>query len=260
MTGLLSGKTVVISGVGTGLGREVALKAHQDGANVVLGARTQENLEKLATELDDTGATAAWAVTDINDASACQGLIDTAVEKFGAVDALVNVAAKEDVFGGIEGADLAQWQAMLNTNVVGTLQLVQAAVPELKKNGGSVVFIGSQSAFHPQLPQSAYATSKGALQNAMYQLAKELGPHKIRLNMVVPTWMYGPPIQLYIGLVAQQRGITQEEVLAELTAKFPLGEMPADEDVADAVVFFASDRARMVTGQTLFVNAGEYFA
>lgn len=84
-----------------------------------------------------------------------------------------------------------------------------------------MVFIGSQSAFHPQLPQSAYATSKGALQNAMYQLAKELGPHKIRLNMVVPTWMYGPPIQLYIGLVAQQRGITQEEVLAELTAKFP---------------------------------------
>ncbi|SKT86807.1 short chain dehydrogenase [Mycobacteroides abscessus subsp. abscessus] len=93
----------------------------------------------------------------------------------------------------------------------------------------------------------------------MYQLAKELGPHKIRLNMVVPTWMYGPPIQLYIGLVAQQRGITQEEVLAELTAKFPLGEMPADEDVADAVVFFVSDRARMVTGQTLFVNGGEFF-
>ena len=176
------------------------------------------------------------------------------------MDALVNVAAKEDVFGGIEGADLSQWQAMLSTNVVGTLQLVQVAVPQLKKNGGSVVFIGSQSAFHPQLPQSAYATSKGALQNAMYQLAKELGPHKIRLNMVVPTWMYGPPIQLYIGLVAQQRGITQDEVLAELTAKFPLGEMPADEDVADAVVFFASDRARMVTGQTLFVNAGEFFA
>ncbi len=260
MTGLLSGKTVVISGVGTGLGREVALKAHQDGANVVLGARTRENLTSLAAELDDTGATTAWAVTDITDAQACQGLIDTAVEKFGAVDALVNVAAKEDVFGGIEGADLAQWQAMLSTNVVGTLQLVQVAVPELKKNGGSVVFIGSQSAFHPQLPQAAYATSKGALQNAMYQLAKELGPHKIRLNMVVPTWMYGPPIQLYIGLIAHQRGITEAEVLAELSAKFPLGEMPADEDVADAVVFFASDRARMVTGQTLFVNAGEFFA
>ncbi|MGH3724798.1 MAG: SDR family oxidoreductase [Mycobacterium sp.] len=260
MTELLSGKTVVISGVGTGLGREVALKAHQDGANVVLGARTQENLAHLAAELDESGATVAWAVTDINDAQACQGLINTAVEKFDGVDALVNVAAKEDVFGGIEGADLAQWQAMLSTNVVGTLQLVQSAVPQLKKNGGSVVFIGSQSAFHPQLPQAAYATSKGALQNAMYQLAKELGPHKIRLNMVVPTWMYGPPIQLYIGLVAQQRGIPEAEVLAELTAKFPLGEMPADEDVADAVVFFTSDRSRMVTGQTLFVNAGEFFA
>ncbi|EUA48022.1 short chain dehydrogenase family protein [Mycobacteroides abscessus 21] len=103
MTGLLSGKTVVISGVGTGLGREVALKAHQDDANVVLGARTRENLERLATELDDTGGSATWAVTDITDATACQGLIDTAVKRFGAVDALVNVAAKEDVFGGIEG-------------------------------------------------------------------------------------------------------------------------------------------------------------
>src|SRR5262245_58327825 len=118
MTGLLSGKTIVISGVGTGLGREVALKAHQDGANVVLGARTRENLESLATELDDSGATVAWAVTDINDAHACQGLIETSAKKFGGVHALVNVAAKEDVYGGIEGADLAQWQAMLNTNVV----------------------------------------------------------------------------------------------------------------------------------------------
>ncbi|TSD99729.1 SDR family oxidoreductase [Skermania sp. ID1734] len=259
MTDLLSGKTVVVSGVGTGLGREIALAASRDGANVVLGARTEANLKAVADEIDPSGQRVCYAVTDILDSDACRALIATAAEKFGGVDALINVAAKEDVFGGLAGADLEDWRKMLDANVIGTLQLTQAALGELERNGGAVVFIGTQSSFHPRLPQSAYATSKGALQAAMFNLAKEFGPKKIRFNMVVPTWMWGPNVELYVQLTAKQRKIPEDEVKAQITKHMPLGEIPEDGDVANAAVFFISDRARMLTGQTLFVNAGEYF-
>jgi NAD(P)-dependent dehydrogenase (short-subunit alcohol dehydrogenase family) len=259
MAKLLDGKTVVVSGVGTGLGREVALAASRDGANVVLGARSESNLQKVADEIDPSGERVAYAVTDIVDPSACAALIATAASKFGRVDGLVNVAAKEDVFGGLAGGDLEQWRAMLDTNVIGTLQLTQAALPELEKQGGSVVFIGTQSSFHPQLPQAAYSTSKGALHSAMFSLARELGPKKIRVNMVVPTWMWGPNVELYVSMTAKQRNVPEDAIKAKITRNMPLGEIPEDGDVANAVVFFSSDYARMLTGQTLFVNAGEYF-
>lgn len=253
---VLEGKTVVVSGVGAGLGRETALAAARDGANVVLGARTEANLKSVASEI---GARAAYAVTDITSAEDCTELIGVALEKFGAVDAVIHVAAKEDVFGGLDGADLEAWRAMLDVNVIGTMRLTQAALPALSVRGGSVVIIGTQAAFSPTLPQAAYATSKGALHAAMFSLARELGPRKIRVNTVVPGWMWGPNVELYVKWTAQSRGITEDEVKAELAAKTALNEIAEDADVAEAAVFFASDRARMLTGQTLFVNGGEYF-
>jgi NAD(P)-dependent dehydrogenase (short-subunit alcohol dehydrogenase family) len=88
-------------------------------------------------------------------------------------------------------------------------------------------------------------------------MARELGPDKIRVNMVVPTWMWGPPVQVYVQWQAQERGVSEEEIVRGITANMPLGEIPPDEAVADAVIFFCSDRSRMITGQTLMVNAGE---
>jgi NAD(P)-dependent dehydrogenase (short-subunit alcohol dehydrogenase family) len=252
----MEGKTIVVSGVGMGLGRAVALAASRAGANVVLGARTEANLKATAEEVSER---VAYAVTDILDRNACRNLIAVAAEQFGSVDALVNVAAKEDVFGGLADADLDAWRATLDANVIGTMQLTQAALPELEKRGGSVVLIGTQASFHPQLPQAAYATSKGALYSAMFSLARELGPKKIRVNMVVPTWMWGPNVQLYVALTAQQKGVSEDEVKAKISGKMPLGEIPQAADVANAAVFFASDQARMLTGQSLFVNGGEYF-
>lgn len=259
MSDLLAGKTVVVSGVGTGLGREIALAAYRDGANVMLGARTEANLRAVAEEIDPSGERVAYRVTDILDRAACERLIAGATETFGGVDALANVAAKEDVFGGLAHADLDQWRAMLDANVIGTLQLTQAAIPELERGGGSVIFIGTQAAYHPQIPQSAYATAKGALQPAMFSLARELGPKKIRVNMVVPTWMWGPNVQMYVSAMAEQRGASEDDVKRSISRNMPLGEIPEDGDVADSVIFFASDRARMLTGQTIFVNGGEYF-
>jgi NAD(P)-dependent dehydrogenase (short-subunit alcohol dehydrogenase family) len=135
---------------------------------------------------------------------------------------------------------------------------VRAAAPALeRRGGGSIVLIGSQASMFPQIPQAAYASAKGALHSAMYGMAVELGPKRIRVNSVVPTWMWGPPVEAYVAGEAKRRGVSVAEVVGEIQQRFPLGEIPADEDVAEAVAFLCSDRARMITGQALLVNAGE---
>lgn len=255
---ILDGRTVLVTGVGAGLGAEVARLAIRDGANVVLAARTEKVLEATAGELDPSGKRVAWARTDITEPADCEALVRLAGERFGAVHALVQVAAYELAFGGLADADLAAWQKAFDTNVLGSYKLVRAVAPEIKKaGGGSIVLIGSQSMFVPQLPQAGYAASKGALLSAMYYLADELGPDRIRVNMVVPSWMWGPPVQAYLKFEARKRGVGEEELLAEITRQIPLGEMAADEEVAEAAIFLASERARKITGQNLMVNGGE---
>jgi NAD(P)-dependent dehydrogenase (short-subunit alcohol dehydrogenase family) len=102
-----------------------------------------------------------------------------------------------------------------------------------------------------------YASSKSALTGAMRHLAGEVGPDGVRVNEVAPGWMWGPPVEGYVKFTAQHRGVAEEVVLGELTARMPLRRMATDGEVAEAIVFFASDRAAGITGQTLLVNAGE---
>jgi NAD(P)-dependent dehydrogenase (short-subunit alcohol dehydrogenase family) len=255
---ILENKTVVVSGVGAGLGREVAQLALRDGANVVLAARTQAVLEATAKDLDPSGERVAWARTDITEADDCEALAELAVSRFGSLDAMVQVAAYENVFGGLADTDFESWRKAYDTNVLGTLTLVRAIAPRMRQSGGgSLVLVGSQSMYEPQLPQAGYAASKGGLLSAMYYLADELGPDRIRVNMVVPSWMWGPPVQAFVKMRAKAEGLEEQAVKDEITKRIPLGEIVPDEDVAEAAILLASDRARSITGQTLMVNGGE---
>jgi NAD(P)-dependent dehydrogenase (short-subunit alcohol dehydrogenase family) len=255
---ILKDRAVVVSGVGSGLGREIARLALRDGAKVVLAARTESVLETTAGELDPSGERVAYARADITCAEDCQALAALALERFGTIDAAVQVAAYENVFGGLHDTDFDNWRRAFETNVLGSLTLIRAIAPEMKRaGGGALVLVGSLSSFLPQLPQAGYAASKGALRSAMYYLAQELGPDRIRVNMVVPSWMWGPPVQFYVKVRAQSDGVPEEAIVEQIKSRIPLGEIVPDEDVAEAVLFLASDRARCITGHTLMVNGGE---
>ena len=255
---ILEGKTVVVTGVGGRLGRECAASALRDGASVVLAARTGPTLEAIAAELDPSGERVATHVTDITDPESCDSLVALAQERFGSVDALVQVAAYENVWGGLYDLKFEAWRKAFETNVLGALTVIRPVATAMKAGGGgSVVLIGSQSMFQPALPQSGYAASKSALLSAMYYLADELGPDNIRCNMVVPSWMWGPNVEMYVNGTANSQGRTPDEVLEDIVGKFPLRRMTEDGEVADVVAFFASDHAKAVTGQYLLVNSGE---
>jgi NAD(P)-dependent dehydrogenase (short-subunit alcohol dehydrogenase family) len=255
---ILHGKTVIVTGVGVGLGRECVKAALREGANVVMAARTQGNLDAAAAELDPSGARLAAVPTDITDAAACAALVAAATQRFGGVDALVQVAAFEHAWGGLFATDLATWRQAFETNVLGALTVIRPVAEAMKaRGGGSIVLIGSQSMFKPSLPQAGYAASKGALLSAMYYLADELGPDNIRCNMVVPSWMWGPPVETFVKGQAKQQRVSKEEALQTIVGGFPLRRMTEDGEVADVVAFFSSDLAKAVTGQHLLVNAGE---
>jgi NAD(P)-dependent dehydrogenase (short-subunit alcohol dehydrogenase family) len=256
---LLQDKVAVVSGVGPGLGKEIALALVREGASVVMGARTEAYLRELADEIDRAGGQVAFAPTDITDVEQCRRLVGTAVDRFGRVDALVNNAFVPDAFELFEDVDLDKWRHIFDVNVFGSLQLTKEVIGPMKaQGGGSIVFINSM-VIRKILPhQGGYAASKGALMTAAQVLAKELGPHHIRVNSVVPGWMWGPSVEGLFQWRARKGPSVQEQYDA-VAKDIPLGLIPPDEDCANAVVFFVSDLAAVVTGQALDVNGGEVF-
>jgi NAD(P)-dependent dehydrogenase (short-subunit alcohol dehydrogenase family) len=122
---------------------------------------------------------------------------------------------------------------------------------------GSIVFVNSMIIRQPRPLAGGYATAKGALLTAAQVLARELGPHQIRVNTIVPGWLRGPTVERYVEAASARAGTSAQEQYDELAAGIALPDIPTDADCADAAVFFASDLSSAVTGQALDVNGGE---
>lgn len=257
---MLDGKVALVSGVGPGLGRATALALARDGATVALAARTEVNLREVAAEIAAGGGRALPVPANVADAEQCRGAVETVAAELGGLDILVNSAFRGPSYRSFEESDLARWRKVFDVNVFGALHLTHAALPHLKdRGGGSIVFVNSMSARKIRHGEGDYASSKAALLTAVQVLAKELGRYQIRVNSVVPGWIWGPNVQAHVDWQAQERGIPADEIVAEITARIPQGKIPRSEDVAEAIVFFASDLARWITGQALDVNGGEWF-
>jgi len=257
---ILEDQVCVVSGVGPGLGRQVALAAARQGADVVLAARRREILEGVAAEIEGIGRRALVVPTDVTDRARCEALAASAVAEFGRIDALVNNVYTEDVFQSFRRVDLDEWRKLTEVNLFGNLQVTKAVVGPMKdQGGGSVVFVNSMVIRKPTMLQGGYAVAKGGLLVAARVLASELGRYGIRVNSVLPGWMWGPQVAGYVKMTAEQRGLDEQAVIDEITAPMALGSIPTDEDVAGAVVFLASSMASGITGQALDVNGGEVF-
>jgi NAD(P)-dependent dehydrogenase (short-subunit alcohol dehydrogenase family) len=259
--GLLEGKVCVVSGVGPGLGRRAAVALAAHGADVVLAARRQSSLDDVATEVEALGVRALVVPTNIVDVEQCERVMSLARSELGGIDVLVNNAFRFDVFQTFEEVDLDVWRKIMDVNLFGSLQMTKAALPAMEaRGGGSVVMVASMAARQPTPLEGGYTVSKGALMTATRVLAYELGSKGIRVNAVVPGWMLGPSVDVYVQMTSDNRGITPEAVVDELAARMALGRVPTDEEVAGSIVYLASDLSSVVTGQAIDANGGEYFA
>jgi NAD(P)-dependent dehydrogenase (short-subunit alcohol dehydrogenase family) len=257
---LLSGLVGVVSGAGPGLGRAIALSFAREGADVVLVARSVATLPALAREVEALGRRALGVQADITEPSACQRALAETLEVFGRVDVLVNNAfATGPMEPFAETSVMKSWRPAFKVNVFGTVQLTQAFAAHMKvQRRGSIVMVNSMAARKPARDLAAYGASKAALLHAAQGLAGELGPHGIRVNSVVPGHIDGPGLAFYLQMEAARLSITAEEVRQRIAAQGLLNRITTPEEVADAVVFFASNLSAAVTGQALDVNCGEW--
>jgi NAD(P)-dependent dehydrogenase (short-subunit alcohol dehydrogenase family) len=257
---LLTDKVVIVSGIGPGMGREIALACAREGADVTLAARSAPALEDVAAAVHALGRRALCVPTDITKPEDCQRLAERTRRELGRIDVLVNNAFRSDPTGLVESADLDGWKNILEVNLLGSVRLTQAVVPTMKaQQGGAIVMINSMSMRIIEPGMGGYAASKGALMAATQTLAKELGPHGIRVNSVVPGYIWSAKMEAFFRYTAQTTGRTYEDVHAGVTNQTALRHIPDSAEIADTVVFFASDLSRVVTGQALDVNGGHFF-
>ena len=257
---LLADRIVLVSGIGPGVGAEVAVAAAREGADVVLAARSAAMLDETAARVQGHGRRALAVPTDVTDPAQCQRLVDAARDAFGRIDVLVHNAFLSNPVGLVEQADLDDWRRIFEVNLFGAVRLTQLVLPLMRAaHRGSIVFVNSMSIRIIEPMMGGYASSKGALLTAARTLAKELGPDGIRVNSVVPGYIWSAKMEAYFRRLADDRGVPWETVRDEVASRTALHHIPDSAEIADAVLFFASDLSRAVTGQSLDVNGGHYF-
>ena len=255
---LLDGKVIVVAGVGSGLGRSLAVRGAGQGADVVLAARTASRLDEVAKEVTALGRRALAVPSDVTDPGAAGHLVQAALDAFGRVDALVYNALAMPPIADLAKVGLDAVQAGFDANVVAALRLTRLFIPALAASGGSVVMINSMVVRYSQRTMGPYKLAKAALLALAQSLATELGPQGIRVNSVAPGHIWGDSLKWYFGYLAHQRGVEVQAVYDETAAGIDLGRLPEPDEIADAALFLASDLARAITGQCLDVNCGEY--
>ncbi|MDB5394470.1 MAG: short-chain dehydrogenase [Rhodospirillales bacterium] len=255
----LSGKTAIVSGVGAGLGIEIVRSLALEGANLVLGDIDPDSLARAEQLLEFMSAPHVGLKTDIRDPHACEALVELAVEKFGAVGILINDAFRAEAPSSFEDADMAEWRAVADVNLWGTLTMIKAALPALKASGmAAIVNINTHGSEALDPDFGGYTSSKAALAHLTRHLAREFGPYAIRVNGVHPGPMDAGPRRDFLVAQAAALGVTPESLDAPARERTCLGHLASAEDVARAVTFLASPAARSITGQALFVDAGAW--
>lgn len=259
---LLKGKVVIISGIGPGLGIELALCAAREGAKaLVLASRTAGKLADASKQVKalGLGTETLEVVTDIAKVEDCDNLAKQAFDKFGCIDGLINSAYIPGSFGGWEKWKFDDWRKTLDVNLFGSLQLSRAVARYMKsQGGGAIVMVNSMVTKRVIGNQAGYATSKGALTIASKALAAELAPLKIRVNSCYMGWMWGASVKTYCEMAAPAMNCKPEDIKKGIEKNIPLGEMPTDAECAPACIFLLSDYAKVIIGAQLDVNGGEY--
>jgi NAD(P)-dependent dehydrogenase (short-subunit alcohol dehydrogenase family) len=257
---VLENKIVVISGVGPALGTTLARRCAEAGADLVLAARTVERLEDVAKQVTDIGRRAVTVGTDITDEAQASRLVEETLNAYGRVDVLINNAFRVPSMKPFANTSFDHIRDTIELTVLGALRLIQGFTPALAESKGSVVNVNSMVVRHSDPKQGAYKMAKSALLAMSQSLASELGEQGIRVNSVLPGYIWGGTLKGYFSHQAGKYGTTVEEIYKAAAANSDLKRLPTEDEVASAILFMASDLSSGITGQALDVNCGEYKA
>lgn len=239
-----AGRTVLVTGGGSGIGRAIAEAFLANGAHVAISGRSRDKLDETLAGHPTERTLAVEA--DVSRDDSVAAMVATVVERFGSLDVVVNNAAAY-TSGPFDELDLDGWEAIRSTNIDGFVNVARHSLPELEKSGGNLVVVGSVSGLRGDWGQAAYNATKAAIMNFVQSLALDYGPRGVRLNAVAPAFTVTP---------LTRAAAEDPEVAAKATDRVALGRLGQPEDVAPAVLFLASADAAYVTGAFLAVDGG----
>ena len=239
-----NGKTVIVTGSASGMGRGFAERFSQEGANVVLCDMDEDKLKEVAHQLPDARTLAH--VCDVSDFAAVQELVAAAVKRFGGLDVMVNNAGIASE-GNVLEVPLDEWKKTIDTDLSGVFHGCRAALPELLKTRGCIVNTASVSGLAADWSMSAYNAAKGGVVNLTRAIALDFGAQGVRANAVCPSLTH-------TGMTEDM--LKDKALVAKFMERMPLKRVAEPADIAGVVAFLASDDAAFINGVNLPVDGG----
>jgi NAD(P)-dependent dehydrogenase (short-subunit alcohol dehydrogenase family) len=246
---MLQDKVAIVTGASSGIGRAAAERFAAEGARVALVARGEGGLRQVA---DAIGAAALVLPADLRQRAQCERVVDVVAERCGRLDIVVNAAGALRG-GSIESTRVEDWTDQLQLNLEAVYHLLQRAVPHLKKTRGSVVNVSSVASARVFPNLLAYCVSKAALDQLTRCVAIELAPAGVRVNAVNPG-----VVQTNLHRAGGMAEATYATFLEHSRTTHPLGRIGTAEEIAEAILFLASERSGWVTGETLLIDGGRH--
>jgi NAD(P)-dependent dehydrogenase (short-subunit alcohol dehydrogenase family) len=249
---MFANKVAIVTGASSGIGRATALALAADGASVAAVARDSAALESVIAEVGHAGGTAIAVVADLNAPDAPDAIVRGTVDRFGAVDVLVN-AAGIIAMGTTDATSDELWDRLMALNVRAPFRLMRAAFPYLKERRGAVVNVSSVNGRRVFPNLAAYNTSKAALDQLTRCAAIEWAPHGVRVNAVNPG--------VTVTNLHRRSGMNEDAYAAFLARSketHPLGRPGQASEVAALILFLASDQAGWLTGETIAIDGGRH--
>lgn len=249
---LFEGKVALTTGASSGIGRATARQLASEGATVALVGRDEAALEDVASQIEEGGGAAFAVVADLEDLDQCERSVSEAFGRAGRLDILVNAAGIIGL-GDIESTTLEAWSEMMRINVDSVFALMRAAAPHLRETRGCVVNVSSVTGLRAFPNVLAYCVSKAAVDQLTRCSALELAPSGVRVNAVNPG--------VVVTNLHRRGGMGENDYAAFLEhgrSTHPLGRVGEPEDIAEAIVYLASERAGWVTGVTLSLDGGRH--
>jgi len=254
----LGGKAGIITGAGSGMGREIALRLSSDGACVVVADIEYEAVCALRDEIRDAGGEAHPVQADVSNEADVKAMSQACIDTCGGIDFLVSNAGIVGPYD-FDKTTAEDWDRVFGVNARGGFLCARHVLPHMKKNrSGRIIFNASTNGAKPGKHVIAYRSSKAALIMLARSLAMQAAPYGITVNAICPG-VTATPMQrnLVEGLQASE-GISYEEYTEEREKRIPMGRFTEVSDIADIAEFLLSDNADFITGQAIFVNGGEW--
>jgi len=247
MANHLDGKVAIITGGATGIGRVAARLFAREGAKVVVADRNVPAARETADMIEKEGSEGLFMETDVSKAPQVEAMVDRTIKRFGKLDTLVNDAAiliRTPLLHEVAELD---WDLTMDTNIRGLFLCCKYAIPHMMERGGSIVNIASTSGIRASVQSVPYGVSKAGVIQLSQTASRQYGPYRVRVNAIVPGLIDTP----------QSRGSTgSTEAFEQRIAEIPIGRAGLPDDVAQLILYLASDESTYVTGASFVIDGG----